>query len=134
MKSFAPVESSDCHHRDGLRPGSIADANDEAQFGELTMRAWAKGVHVMNEGGEPHGPPCRAMLCYVTPKEHLVSGLVKKLRRSSTLADCTSPSRPRRMPCWFSSMSHTFKTDFLAPEEPEAGAVEARFLRWRRRV
>ena len=41
---------------DGLRPGSIADANDEAQFaelkvqGELTTRAWAKGVQVMNEG------------------------------------------------------------------------------------
>jgi len=41
---------------DGLRPGSIADANDRAQFGELetqgelTKRAWAKGVQVMNEG------------------------------------------------------------------------------------
>ncbi|HWB61209.1 MAG TPA: phosphomethylpyrimidine synthase ThiC, partial [Chthoniobacteraceae bacterium] len=41
---------------DGLRPGSIADANDEAQFGELevqgdlTKRAWAHGVQVMNEG------------------------------------------------------------------------------------
>jgi len=41
---------------DGLRPGSIADANDAAQFGELevqgelTKRAWAKGVQVMNEG------------------------------------------------------------------------------------
>ncbi len=41
---------------DGLRPGSIADANDEAQFaelktqGELTKRAWARGVQVMNEG------------------------------------------------------------------------------------
>jgi phosphomethylpyrimidine synthase len=39
-----------------LRPGSIADANDEAQFaelkiqGELTRRAWAHGVQVMNEG------------------------------------------------------------------------------------
>ncbi len=53
-----------CRHRydvsfsigDGLRPGSIADANDRAQFGELevqgelTQRAWAKGVQVMNEG------------------------------------------------------------------------------------
>jgi phosphomethylpyrimidine synthase len=53
-----------CHRRydvafsigDGLRPGSIADANDRAQFGELevqgelTKRAWAKGVQVMNEG------------------------------------------------------------------------------------
>ncbi|MEO7298974.1 MAG: phosphomethylpyrimidine synthase ThiC, partial [Verrucomicrobiota bacterium] len=41
---------------DGLRPGSIADANDEAQFaelktqGELTTRAWDHGVQVMNEG------------------------------------------------------------------------------------
>lgn len=41
---------------DGLRPGCIADANDEAQFaelktqGELTRRAWAHGVQVMNEG------------------------------------------------------------------------------------
>src|ERR1700719_988550 len=41
---------------DGLRPGSIADANDEAQFaelytqGELTQRAWKYHVQVMNEG------------------------------------------------------------------------------------
>lgn len=41
---------------DGLRPGSIYDANDEAQFselmtqGELTRRAWEKDVQVMNEG------------------------------------------------------------------------------------
>ena len=41
---------------DGLRPGSIADANDEAQFaelkaqGDLTKRAWDLGVQVMNEG------------------------------------------------------------------------------------
>ena len=109
---------------DGLRPGSIADANDDAQFGELevqgelTTRAWAKGVQVMNEGpghvpmhmieenmdkqlewcheapfytlgplttdiapGYDHitsgigaamiGWYGCAMLCYVTPKEHL---------------------------------------------------------------
>ncbi len=109
---------------DGLRPGSIADANDRAQFGELqvqgelTERAWAKGVQVMNEGpghvpmhmieenmakqlewcheapfytlgplttdiapGYDHitsgigaamiGWYGCAMLCYVTPKEHL---------------------------------------------------------------
>jgi phosphomethylpyrimidine synthase len=109
---------------DGLRPGSIADANDEAQFaelktqGELTVRAWDLGVQVMCEG-PGHVPMhmiaenmekqldwCReapfytlgplttdiapgydhitsaigaamigwhgtAMLCYVTPKEHL---------------------------------------------------------------
>ena len=47
---------------DGLRPGSIADANDEAQFGELktqgelTTRAWDLGVQVMNEG--PATCPC----------------------------------------------------------------------------
>jgi phosphomethylpyrimidine synthase len=109
---------------DGLRPGSIADANDEAQFaelytlGELTKRAWASDVQVMIEGpghvpmhkikenmdkqlavcGEAPfytlGPLVTdiapgydhitsgigaamigwfgtAMLCYVTPKEHL---------------------------------------------------------------
>jgi len=109
---------------DGLRPGSIADANDEAQFaelytqGELTKRAWARHVQVMNEGpghipmhmikenmekqlqwcdeapfytlgplttdiapGYDHitsaigaamiGWYGTAMLCYVTPKEHL---------------------------------------------------------------
>jgi phosphomethylpyrimidine synthase len=109
---------------DGLRPGSIADANDEAQFaelrtqGELTRIAWEYGVQVMNEG-PGHIPMHRikenvekqmewcgeapfytlgpiitdiapgydhitsaigaamigwygtAMLCYVTPKEHL---------------------------------------------------------------
>jgi phosphomethylpyrimidine synthase len=41
---------------DGLRPGSLADANDEAQFaelktqGELTRLAWEQDVQVMNEG------------------------------------------------------------------------------------
>ncbi len=41
---------------DGLRPGSIADANDPAQFaeldtlGELTQVAWSKGCQVMIEG------------------------------------------------------------------------------------
>ena len=41
---------------DGLRPGSIADASDDAQFaeletlGELTARAWERGVQVMIEG------------------------------------------------------------------------------------
>jgi len=109
---------------DGLRPGSIADANDRAQFaeletlGELTRVAWKKGCQVMIEGpghvpmhkikinmekqlkecGEAPfytlGPLTTdiapgydhitsgigaamigwfgtAMLCYVTPKEHL---------------------------------------------------------------
>ncbi len=41
---------------DGLRPGSLADASDEAQFaelkvlGELTKKAWEHGVQVMIEG------------------------------------------------------------------------------------
>src|ERR671920_1758933 len=41
---------------DGLRPGGLADASDNAQLaelatlGELTERAWAKGVQVMVEG------------------------------------------------------------------------------------
>jgi len=109
---------------DGLRPGSIADANDEAQFaelstlGELTEIAWRHDVQVMIEGpghvplhkivenvtlqkevchdapfytlgpltvdvapGYDHitsaigaaviGMAGTAMLCYVTPKEHL---------------------------------------------------------------
>ncbi len=109
---------------DGLRPGSIADANDRAQFaeletlGELTQKAWAQDCQVMIEGpghvpmhkikenmdkqlqvcGEAPfytlGPLTTdiapgydhitsgigaamigwfgtAMLCYVTPKEHL---------------------------------------------------------------
>ena len=109
---------------DGLRPGSIKDANDEAQFaelktqGELTRVAWDHDVQVMNEGpghvpmhlirenmekqlewcdeapfytlgplttdvapGYDHitsaigaaqiGWYGTAMLCYVTPKEHL---------------------------------------------------------------
>ena len=109
---------------DGLRPGSIADANDEAQFaeletlGELTKIAWEHDVQVMIEGpghipmqlvkenmdreledcyeapfytlgplttdiapGYDHitsgigaamiGWYGTAMLCYVTPKEHL---------------------------------------------------------------
>ena len=44
---------------DGLRPGGLADASDEAQLreletlGELTERAWRKGVQVMIEGPGP---------------------------------------------------------------------------------
>jgi phosphomethylpyrimidine synthase len=109
---------------DGLRPGCLADASDEAQFaeldtlGELTTRAWKKNNQVMIEGPGHvpmdqipmnvqrqievcHGAPFYvlgplvtdiapgydhitsaigaaiagqhgvAMLCYVTPKEHL---------------------------------------------------------------
>jgi phosphomethylpyrimidine synthase len=114
---------------DGLRPGGLADATDEAQLGELdrlgelTERAWRKGCQVMVEGPGHvpfdqieynmklqrqlcHGAPFyvlgplvtdvfpgydhitsaigataagyhgAAMLCYVTPKEHL--GLPKR--------------------------------------------------------
>ncbi|MBW2717829.1 MAG: phosphomethylpyrimidine synthase ThiC [Deltaproteobacteria bacterium] len=114
---------------DGLRPGGLADATDDAQLGELdrlgelTERAWRKGCQVMVEGPghvpfdqveynmklqrqRCHGAPFyvlgplvtdvfpgydhitsaigataagyhgAAMLCYVTPKEHL--GLPKK--------------------------------------------------------
>ena len=114
---------------DGLRPGGLADATDEAQLreletiGELTERAWRHGVQVMVEGPGHvpldqieynmklqrrlcHGAPFyvlgplvtdvfpgydhitsaigatnaayhgAAMLCYVTPKEHV--GLPKK--------------------------------------------------------
>jgi phosphomethylpyrimidine synthase len=114
---------------DGLRPGGLADATDQAQLGELerlaelTERAWRKGCQVMVEGPghvpfdqveynmklqrqRCHGAPFyvlgplvtdvfpgydhitsaigataagyhgAAMLCYVTPKEHL--GLPKK--------------------------------------------------------
>ena len=114
---------------DGLRPGGLADATDQAQLaelcalGELTERAWKQGVQVMVEGpghvsfdqieynmklqrnichgapfyvlgplvtdifpGYDHITSCigataaayhgAAMLCYVTPKEHL--GLPKK--------------------------------------------------------
>src|SRR6266850_1872050 len=56
---------------DALRPGSVADANDRAQFaeletlGELTTRAWAQDVQVMI------GWYGADMLCYVTRKEHL---------------------------------------------------------------
>src|SRR3546814_10315290 len=45
---------------DGLRPGCLADANDEAQLaelrtlGELTRRAWAHDVPVMIERSEEH--------------------------------------------------------------------------------
>ncbi len=52
---------------DGLRPGGLADASDEAQLrelqtlGELTERAWAKGCQVMVEGPGP--PPITARPC-----------------------------------------------------------------------
>lgn len=47
---------------DGMRPGCLADANDEAQFaelktlGELTLKAWEHGVQTMIEG--PGISPC----------------------------------------------------------------------------
>ena len=59
LKSFAQVELNYCHQRDGLRPGSIADANESLrtatkQFGELevqgelTKRPWAKGGKILD--------------------------------------------------------------------------------------
>ena len=55
LKSLSQVELSYGQQRDGLRTGSLADANGEGasrtghQFGELAMRAWAKRVQVINE-------------------------------------------------------------------------------------
>ena len=46
---------------DGLRPGCIADANDEAQFaelktqGDLTRRAWERNVQVWGGEGDSQG-------------------------------------------------------------------------------
>ena len=133
---------------DGLRPGSIADANDEAQFaelstlGELTEIAWRHDVQVMIEGpghvplhkivenvtlqkevchdapfytlgpltvdvapGYDHitsaigaaviGMAGTAMLCYVTPKEHL--GLPEPGGRQAG-DDRLQDRRPRRRP------------------------------------
>ena len=59
---------------DGLRPGSIADANDRAQFaeletlGELTKIAWDKGCQVMIEG-PGHVPMHKIKVCllYTSP-------------------------------------------------------------------
>ena len=67
---------------DGLRPGSIADANDEAQFaelktqGELTRRAWDLGVQVMNEG--PGHVPMHMI------KENMISSSNGATKRLST--------------------------------------------------
>ena len=74
---------------DGLRPGSIADANDEAQFaelktqGELTRIAWEYDVQVMNEGpghvpdapdprehGEAAGMVRRGAVLHARPAHH----------------------------------------------------------------
>merc|ERR1719401_2029512 len=63
---------------DGLRPGCIKDANDEAQFGELKVQGAlttdiAPGYdHITSAIGAANiGAMGTAMLCYVTPKEHL---------------------------------------------------------------
>src|SRR6185436_17238708 len=74
---------------DGLRPGCLADANDQAQFaelktlGELTKIAWNHGCQVVTDiapgydhitsaiGAALAAEAGAAMLCYVTPKEHL---------------------------------------------------------------
>ena len=53
---FSPSTTSRFSLGDGLRPGCIADASDEAQFaelktlGELTKKAWEHDVQVMIEG------------------------------------------------------------------------------------
>ena len=60
---------------DGLRPGSIADANDDAQFseleslGELTKKAWEHDVQVMIEG--PGHIPLDLIKVNVTKEEEL---------------------------------------------------------------
>src|SRR5216684_2448344 len=69
---------------DGLRPGCVADASDEAQFaelktlGELTKIAWQHDVQVMIEGpGHVSMDKIKEQvekeveLCYEAPKEHL---------------------------------------------------------------
>ncbi|MED5430150.1 MAG: phosphomethylpyrimidine synthase ThiC [Pseudomonadota bacterium] len=60
---------------DGLRPGSIADANDDAQFseletlGELTKKAWENDVQVMIEG--PGHIPLDLIKINVTKEQEL---------------------------------------------------------------
>jgi phosphomethylpyrimidine synthase len=78
---------------DGLRPGSIADANDEAQFaeletlGELTKIAWEHGVQVMIEG--PGHVPMHKI------KENMDKQLEGATRRRSTRSGRSPPtSRP----------------------------------------
>jgi len=82
---------------DGLRPGSIHDANDEAQLGELrtlgelTQIAWKHDVQVMIEGP---GPAVRATLLTTgTPEMVVLEELVlpppqamKKIKVQTTLA------------------------------------------------
>ena len=80
-RSCAPTTSS-FSLGDGLRPGSIADANDEAQFaelqtqGELTKIAWEYDVQVMNEGPGPRADAPH-------PREHGEAARV--VRRSAVL-------------------------------------------------
>ena len=90
LKSFNPVELSYCHQRDGLRPGSIADANDQARFGELTKRAWAKGVQVMNEGCEPHGQSCQVPM-------HLIEENMVWVARATRLRSVATRRRHSRL-------------------------------------
>ena len=77
---------------DGLRPGSIYDANDEAQFaelrtlGELTERAWKRDVQVMIEG--PGHVPISASGRIPTKS----FGIVSRLR--STPWGHSSPTSP----------------------------------------
>jgi len=63
---------------DGMRPGSIVDAGDEAQFtelrilGELTKRAWAEGVQVIIEG--PGHVPFDQIVSQMKMEKELCSG------------------------------------------------------------
>ena len=89
---------------DGLRPGSIADANGEAPFytlGPLTTDIAPGYDHITSAiGAAQIGWAGTAMLCYVTPKEHL--GLPNrddvKQGSSPTGSRPTQPTWPRATP------------------------------------
>ena len=160
---------------DGLRPGSIADANDMAQFseldtlGELTEIAWKKGVQVIIEGPGHvpmhkirenmdrqiemcHNAPFytlgplttdiapgydhitsaigaamigwfgTAMLCYVTPKEHL--GLPDK----NDVREGVVTYKLAAHAADLATLPHTSAmTRFRAPVSASAGTTSSRF-------
>ena len=161
---------------DGLRPGSLADANDAAQFGELdtlgelTKIAWEYGVQVIIEGPghvpmhkiqdnmarqleKCHGAPFytlgplttdiapgydhitsaigaaqigwygTAMLCYVTPKEHL--GLPDRNDARGSSPTSSPPMRPTLQRATLQRSSAT--TPFRAPASTSAGTTNSRY-------